>query len=171
MIANTVYLQMARLSSLLIPLLSRNLDIAKGERSLVLSMSSLGMFGIPWLAMYSATKGFNASFGVSLAREFEASPSTRHLDSLVIVPGDVRSQGNSQGIPEYNPLSDDYGKMIVERVDWATWWKMRTISPFWLHDIQARLLEALPEANRTAELTKMLNHKRDCFNAVYEKSR
>ena len=52
---------MARLTALMLPLLSRT-PSRPGERSLILNMSSAGHVGTPYLAMYGATKGFNLSF-------------------------------------------------------------------------------------------------------------
>ena len=160
---------MARLTALVLPILSRK--PSAGQRSLILNVSSLGKVGVPWLTVYGATKAFNWGLSCGLARELEADPKTSHVDCLAIVPGEVRTQSNNEAIPANTPSWDVFGQCIVEKVDGTLWRNRREIMPFWLHDLQYRLLDALPEGMRTNGLMDMMIRKRDGFNAVYEKSR
>ncbi|KAJ9145018.1 Very-long-chain 3-oxoacyl-CoA reductase [Pleurostoma richardsiae] len=160
---------MARLTALMLPVLSQ-----KGgpeERSLIINMSSGAWVGSPWLVMYGATKAFNLGFSRGLARELEVEPATRHVDCLAIVPGDVLSQGNSVGVPSSAPNSDEYGRCIVHKVDGALRRQRRDTAPYWLHGIQTTILDVVPESAVTRGMTDMLRHKRDAFNAVYQKTR
>lgn len=160
---------MARFTALMIPILTRKSRAE--ERSLILNTSSAGMVGIPWLIMYGATKAFNWSFSCGLARELQAYPETSHIDSLAIIPGEVRSQGNSQGVPDSEPRWDHFGQCIVDKVDNAIARGYREMRPFMMHDIKDRILDVLPEGLKTTALIDAMAKKRDAFNAVYQKSR
>lgn len=163
---------MARLTALMLPILTRrdiNSTSSKSERSLILNLSSSGHVGPPWLVMYGATKAFNRAFSYGLARELEAYPETKHVDCLAIIPGEVRSQGNSQGVPESEPRWDEFGQCIVDKVDNAVSRGQRELSPFMMHDVKDRILAFLPEGMRTSALIDSMGKKRDAFNAVYKK--
>jgi 17beta-estradiol 17-dehydrogenase / very-long-chain 3-oxoacyl-CoA reductase len=121
--------------------------------------------------MYAATKGFVLSFSHALARELEAYPETKHVDCLAIIPGEVRTQGNSEGVPDSEPRWDYFGQCIVDKVDNAVARKQRSLSPYVVHDFKDRLLALLPEGMKTDALIDIMAKKRDAFNAVYEKSR
>jgi len=160
---------MARFTALMLPILSRK--SRPTERSLILNSSSGGMVGVPWLVMYGATKAFNWAFSCGLARELGSNPETNHIDCLAIIPGEVRSQGNCEGVPDSEPRWDHFGQYIVDKVDNALSRGQRELSPFMMHDIKNRILAVLPEGMKTAALNDVLSKKRDAFNTAYEKSR
>lgn len=168
---------MARLTALMLPLLSRRdegvgeKEQQKNRRALILNTSSIGMVGLPWIVMYSATKAFNWAFSRGLSRELEADPATRHVDCLCVVPGDVLSQGNSVNVPSNAPTWDYFGRCVVRKADGALARGRRDMRPYWLHDVQVGLMNALPESMRTSALQDMMGKKRDAFNEVWEKSR
>ncbi|GKT97193.1 short-chain dehydrogenase [Colletotrichum tofieldiae] len=124
-VINTNSRFMAHLTSVMLPILSRpdgsdnNSPAFLRRRSLILNISSGGMIGSPWLVVYSATKAFNWSFSTSLARELAADESTKHIDSLCVVPGDVLSQGNSVWVTKWSPDSERFGRLVVEKADGA----------------------------------------------------
>lgn len=163
---------MARLTAIMLPILSRRhtgegFAFGTHQRSLILNTSSEGMAGTPWLVMYSATKAFNWSLSVALARELEADPETRHVDCLAVIPGDVLSQGNRFCLSKWAPDANTFAKCVVERTDGALRRGMREMRPYWLHDLQNRIWEhVLGEGTRTKEVTKMVAKKRDAFNAA-----
>ncbi|ROW11866.1 hypothetical protein VPNG_04961 [Cytospora leucostoma] len=168
---------MARLTAVMLPVLMRRgagVDEhgrASGgthRRSLILNVSSGGHIGLPWLVVYGATKGFNLSFSRGLARELETDPETRHIDSLCVVPWDVKSQGNTLGVTKGAPDSEAYGKYIVERVDGAVNRGWREMSPYWLHHLQWLLLGWLPERYWKDAMVDKLKIKRDAFNDVFK---
>jgi 17beta-estradiol 17-dehydrogenase / very-long-chain 3-oxoacyl-CoA reductase len=158
---------MARLTSLMLPILSLRRGLK--ERSLIINISSGAMIGLPYLVMYGATKAFNWSFSVALARELEADHETRHIDSLCVLPSDVHSQGNTQAVQPGSPTSDEFGRDIVQKVDGALWWRQRTLKAHWWHDIQDGIFAVLPERMRTEAVSDVAKKKGDAFNAAYHK--
>jgi 17beta-estradiol 17-dehydrogenase / very-long-chain 3-oxoacyl-CoA reductase len=159
---------MARITALMLPILSRR--PSPKDRSLILNVSSGGMVGVPWAVMYGATKAFNWSFSCGLARELEASPETNHIDCLAIIPGEVRTQLNSD-VPDSEPSWDHFGQCVVDKVDNALSRGQRDMRPFMMHDIKIRIGAVLPEGMKTAALTAVMRKKRDSFIMAYEKSR
>jgi 17beta-estradiol 17-dehydrogenase / very-long-chain 3-oxoacyl-CoA reductase len=101
----------------------------------------------------------------------KASEETKHVDCLAIVPGDVRTQGNSEGVSESEPRWDEFGELIVRKVDNTITRGEMEMIPFAMHDIKNRILWGLPESVKTKALTEYLGMKRDAFNAVYQKER
>lgn len=160
---------MARLTASMLPILSRK--PTEGERSLIINLSSAAMVGVPWLVMYGATKAFNWSFSCGLARELRAQPELNHIDCLAIIPNEVRSQGNCEGVSSSEPDWEYFGQCIVNRVDAAISRGQRELKPFWLHDIQIGILNALPEGLRSSSLIEAIGRKKEAFNSAYEKSR
>ncbi|KND89420.1 Very-long-chain 3-oxoacyl-CoA reductase [Tolypocladium ophioglossoides CBS 100239] len=161
---------MARLTTLMLPILSRR-PANPGERSLIINSSSAAHCGVPWLTMYGATKAFNLAFSRGLARELEASFASSHVDCLAIAPGDVLSQGNSRGVARGAPTWDDYGRCVVQTVDGAVQRKMRDVSPYWVHDIENRILPWLDEGTRTTEISKAIAKKKNAWDAYLSKAR
>ncbi|KAK5657833.1 hypothetical protein OQA88_2906 [Cercophora sp. LCS_1] len=163
---------MARLTALMLPVLAKRREgVVDGEeKSLILSMSSAGMHGLPWLQMYGATKAFNWGLSVGLARELETSNETRHVDALCVVPGEVKSQGNCRGVPDKAPTADAFGKMVVQKVDRAVQLGWREMRPDWRHDLQIALLTRLPEGTRTMGVTEQAKAKKDAWTEWWEKN-
>jgi 17beta-estradiol 17-dehydrogenase / very-long-chain 3-oxoacyl-CoA reductase len=159
---------MARLTALLLPVLSRK-PTGPEQCSLVLNVSSMAWYGTPWMAMYTATKSFNLAMTWALAREFTVDPAISHVKALAVIPGEVRSQGNNQADSDRAVKWDQYGQLIVNKMDQAVKRGMRDMSPHWLQDIQRRILVWLPEGVRTQAMIDMIKMKRDVFNAVYKK--
>ena len=93
--------------------------------------------------MYCATKAFDASFRAGLSRESKAAG--QRVDCIVIVPGDVVSDSNNVGLGKWCPAAKEYGKMILDRVDAAVACGRLIMSPYWLHWLQIRATDMLPE--------------------------
>lgn len=162
---------MARLTALLLPHLSQPPTPGSGERSLVLTLSSGAHIGVPWLVMYGATKAFNRSLGVGLARELAADPATAHVDSLVVVPGEVRTQGNCRDLPAGSPSWDRFGREIVRKADGALSRGWREMHPFWWHGVEDVLARAVTEGVRSKGVTEQLARKKRAWDEVYEKEK
>lgn len=160
---------MALLTSLMIPVLSSSSSRPE-HRSLILNLSSQGMAGVPFIVMYGATKAFNHGFSVGLARELENSSSTRNVDCLAIIPGDVLSQGNSKGVSEAAPKADYFATQVVYTADAAIRQKLRAVSPYWRHDVEWRLMGWIGEDILSQEVVKVIGMKRDAWNAHYTKN-
>lgn len=155
---------MSRLTALMLPLLMKK--TSPGDKSLIINMSSAGMVGLPWMVMYGATKAFNWSFTAGLGREMKANPATGHIDCVCVIPGEVLSQGNSHGVPKAAPKWDDFGRMIVCKIDGAVkrgWWDMK---PHMRHDVQLGLLAMLPGDVADREIVEASKRKKDAWWAV-----
>ncbi|KAK2590673.1 hypothetical protein QQS21_011633 [Conoideocrella luteorostrata] len=161
---------MAQLTARMMPTLSRG-PAQPGERSLIINMSSGACVGVPYQVMYSACKAFNLSLSCGLARELGASSSTNHIDCIALNPGDVHSQGNCRGLPRNTPKWDEFGSCAVKTIDGAVRRNMRTLSPYWLHDLQQRILPYLSEAFLSRELGETMSAKKRVWDAHDEKSR
>jgi 17beta-estradiol 17-dehydrogenase / very-long-chain 3-oxoacyl-CoA reductase len=150
---------MARLTALMIPLLSSADGRGPSQRSLIISLSSGAWVGIPWVVMYGATKAFNMALSNGLNREFRAFPETRHIDALCITPGDVLTQGNNVGVDKNALTGDDYGKLIVQKTDCAVRRGMSVMVPHWLHEIQLSLVTMLPNSLVTPGMEDLMRKK------------
>ncbi|KAF2011991.1 NAD(P)-binding protein [Aaosphaeria arxii CBS 175.79] len=111
--------------------------------SAILNVSSGSCRGMPWMSLYSSVKAFNAAFGRALAREFIAEGSK--IDSLVVCPGDVQSQANTRALAPGSPTAETFAKAVLDRVVTAVRQGRVEIMPYWAHDLQLSLFEALPE--------------------------
>lgn len=168
---------MARLTALLLPVLGRRSQQQQGtssdqqdRRSLIISLSSAAYIGMPWLVMYSATKAFNRALGFSLARELPTvqPASSIPIDSIVVTPGEVHSQGNCRGVPASAPTALEFGRAIVHKVDGAVargWLEMRA---HWWHDVEDVLVRMAPEGPKRQGIVQQVGAKRVAWNRVYE---
>ncbi len=111
--------------------------------------------------MYTATKSFNLAMSWALVREFAADQTTGHVSALAVIPGEVRSQGNNQADSDSAVRWDRYGQLIVNKMDRAVRRGMKDMSPYWLHDIQRRILVLLPEGTQTQSMIDMIKKKKD----------
>jgi len=172
-VVNQNALFMARLTALVLPLLARRRPEALPgtERSLVLTVSSAGRVGVPWIVTYGASKAFNWALSVGLARELPEDPRTAHIDALCVVPGEVRSQGNSQGVPLREPAWDEFGRNIVWKADTAIGFGWREMMPHWRHHLELALLDRLPESIRTVGVMDQIRVKKEAWDKYYSKNR
>ncbi|KAL1843467.1 hypothetical protein VTJ49DRAFT_1577 [Mycothermus thermophilus] len=165
---------MARLTALLIPLLARTKPDARPtasrNRSLVLTMSSGGYIGVPYLVMYSATKAFNRGFGAALARELALDPSTAHVDSLVVIPGEVASQGNCRGVPASAPRWDVFGREIVQKAGLAVARGWKEMFPHWRHGAEYALMGVAPGAAVEKALAEQMKAKKQAWDEYLGKN-
>lgn len=130
---------MARLTRLMIPLLgTRHKSGADADpsKALIVNLASVGMVGTPWLVMYGATKAFNHAFSAGLGRELKLNAETRHIDCLCIMPGEVKTQGNSRGLPRGIPDWEAFGREVVWKIDGAVRKGLWDLRPNWWHDVE-----------------------------------
>ncbi|AEO60057.1 hypothetical protein MYCTH_2129150 [Thermothelomyces thermophilus ATCC 42464] len=112
-----------------------------------------------------------AGFGAGLTRELAARPETVHVDSLVLLPGEVRSHSICRGVPPSAPIADRFGGGTPS----ARWtrrcngWGTRCIRR-WRHGIEAVLLRIAPEAARTKGLVDQLRFKKEAWNEFLAKN-
>lgn len=147
---------MARLTSLLLPTLTLN------SPSLIANMSSGAQIGIPWLVMYSATKGFVASFSAALSRELRADKIA--VDVINLKPGDVRSFSHQAPLAWNVPSSRRFAEATVAGMSNAVDCGYLEWSPFWVHGIMLELLGWMPEWTKQAALNDEMRRKRRMFD-------
>jgi 17beta-estradiol 17-dehydrogenase / very-long-chain 3-oxoacyl-CoA reductase len=162
---------MARLTALLLPTLSAPPAAGTNERSLIVSLSSAAHIGLPWLVMYGATKAFNRAFGAGIARELASDPATAHVDSVVVTPGEVLSQGNCRGVPAGAPTAERFGRDVVRKVDGAVSRGWREMHAHWWHGVEAALAGIAPEKALTDGVTDQVAAKKEAWNGFWEKNR
>jgi 17beta-estradiol 17-dehydrogenase / very-long-chain 3-oxoacyl-CoA reductase len=159
---NTISLNnrfMVQITRIMMPVLTAN-----KRPSLIVNLSSGGRIGLPWLAIYCATKAFCSSFSRSIDRDAKAAGYA--VDSIAIIPGDVHSQGNSEALHWGAPMAIDFAGMAVNRIDTAVSRGMLEIFPFWLHELEMAVLELLPESIKQKALSEGMAAKRDAYNKV-----
>ncbi|KAF2792050.1 NAD(P)-binding protein [Melanomma pulvis-pyrius CBS 109.77] len=156
---------MVHLTRLMLPLLTRNAQ----PRALILNITSAARFGLPYLSMYSATKAYMTGFSHALTRELKLFK--QPVDCLLIIPGDVLSDGNCIGVEPGSPTAMEYAQCVLERVDGAISQGRLEISPFWKHAIQISILGWLPESLTAPELAKVSTLKRDVWAKEQEKKK
>lgn len=111
---------MAQLTRVLLPVLS------KAERSLVLNVSSMASWGLPYTCMYSASKGFVDSF--TRALEGECAVEKNGVDVLGLRVGPTSTPGYDQPASMLVPTARVMAKAGLDRVGcgktivWVYFW-------------------------------------------------
>ncbi|KAK4652620.1 hypothetical protein QC762_0075020 [Podospora pseudocomata] len=161
---------MARLTNLVLPLLSSSSSREKHERSLILNISSAGRVGMPWIVMYSATKAFNYAFSMGLSRELEDDPTTAHIDCLAVTLGEVQSQANVMA--EGAVTAERFGSYVVGGIDGAVKRGWREVRPYWGHDLALGLADrVLPDGMLTHFAREELRLKKERWDGIMAKRR
>lgn len=124
---------MAQLTRELLPVLQQNAP------SVILNMSSAASNGIPWLSVYSATKGFIRSFSTALNMEMRAEG--HDVEVIGVIVGSVKSPGNDIDEGFFVPSSRTMASSALDRVGCGR----SQLWPYWRHRIQGFALEWLPE--------------------------
>lgn len=113
---------MAQITRVLLPLLSEG----PGRSGLVLNVSSLSQYGLPYISVYSATKGFVDSFTKAL--EAECSAEGCGVDVMALRVGQVRTPGYDVESNLFVPEARTLAKAGLDRVGcgrvivWAYFW-------------------------------------------------
>lgn len=121
------------LTRALLPLLQRN------QPGLIINVGSAASMGIPYLAVYSGTKGFNMSWGKSLQMELTAEG--QNISVMGVVVGNVQSAGNKSDASLFTPTSQVMAKAILDRVGCGK----SIVIPYLPHALQTSPLGWLPE--------------------------
>ena len=145
-----------RITRLAVPVLARNCP------GLILNISSGGQIGVPYMVMYSATKGAVTSFSKALAREMKAEGMP--IDVLAVIPGDVQSK--SQPIPTaWNvPSSRAFAQATLDRIGSAVDRGMLELIPYWPHAILLSIMGIMPERLRQLALVRAMKEKMEWFD-------
>lgn len=144
---------MTHLTRLMLPILTKNAQ----PRALILNITSGARMGLPYLLMYSATKAYISGFSHALSREciYFNYP----IDTLLIVPGEVLSDGNRHGVPSGSPTAAEFAKCVLERVDGAVARGLFEIAPWWKHALEMGMMDWVPERFLAKELVRIMEEK------------
>lgn len=113
---------MAQITRVLLPLLSEG----QGQSGLVLNVSSLSQYGLPYICIYSATKGFVDSFTKAL--EAECSAERCGVEVMGLRIGEVKTAGYDVESTLFVPQARTLAKAGLDRVGcgkvivWAYFW-------------------------------------------------
>lgn len=154
---------MTHLTRLMLPVLKKNAS----PRSLVLSIASSGRIGMPYMTMYSATKAYVSALSHTLTRELRIF--NEPVDSLLIFPGDVETDGNRVGVWSGAPKGNDYSKIVLDRVDGAVERGLLEITPYWKHALQLYTFTWVPESFIAPELFKIMDAKKRGWEEEHKK--
>lgn len=127
---------MAQITRVLLPLLSEGKD--QGRSGLVLNVSSLSQYGMPYICVYSATKGFVDSF--TRALDAECSAERCGVDVMGLRIGEVKTAGYDVESSLFVPLARTLAKAGLDRVGCG---KVIVWAYFW-HWLQGLSFEVMP---------------------------
>jgi len=150
---------LTRMTKLMIPCLTHPTG-----RSLIINISSGAQIGIPWLVLYSGTKGFVVSFSKALSRELQAEQAA--IDVIALTPGDTRSASHAAPLAWNVPDSLGLARATLDCVGVAAQRGMLMLCPFWVHDMLLSLLELVPEAVKRVALVEEMRRKRRVLEKV-----
>jgi short-subunit dehydrogenase len=125
---------MAQITRVLLPLLSEG----KGRSGLALNVSSISQYGMPYICVYSATKGFVDSF--TRALEAECSAEGCGVDVMGLRIGEVKTAGYDVDSSLFVPLARTMARAGLDRVGCG---KVIVWAYFW-HWLQGLSFEVMP---------------------------
>jgi len=129
---NTNATFMTQITRVLLPVLEKN------GPSLILNVSSIAAYGMPFIPVYSGTKGFVESFSRALDAEVKARG--QDVEVLAIRVGSVRSQSNDVDVGLLVPDSRTMAAASLERVGCG----LPLIFGYWGHAIAGISLDFIP---------------------------
>ncbi|WPH04314.1 Hypothetical protein R9X50_00720300 [Acrodontium crateriforme] len=132
------------LTRALIPVLERS------SPALIINCGSGAARGIPYLATYSATKGFIHSFTTALRNEFTRSDAPGSVDVIGFVIGNVMSASNRIALPAVTISAAQCARGCLERVGCGE----AVTCAHWKHASAMWFVSLLPESRINALLMK-----------------
>ncbi|OJD25794.1 hypothetical protein ACJ73_02828 [Blastomyces percursus] len=124
---------MTQLSRVLLPHLERN------SPALIVNISSVSSIGMPYLAIYAATKAYIRSFSNGLNMEMKADG--KNIDVMSMVVASTQTAGNPRRLGFFVPTPDKIAMSSLARVGCGC----VTVTPYWRHWLQKLALDILPE--------------------------
>ncbi|EEU43576.1 uncharacterized protein NECHADRAFT_82502 [Fusarium vanettenii 77-13-4] len=128
---------MTFLTYALLPTLQRN--ATTNSPSFVMNSGSLAELGLPWVSVYSGTKGYITAFSKALDTELKGEG--KHVEVISALIGDTDSDGHKVGTSLFTPSSDNMASMIL---DSAAGTGAVARVPYWGHLIQLWLCKLQP---------------------------
>lgn len=125
---------MTQLTRVLIPILEKN------GPSLVMNISSVAAYGMQYVGIYSATKGYTNSFTSALDAEMKADG--RGIEVLAIAVGNTQSQSNDIAVSFFNPSARRLAEGALSRVGCGR----HLVWGYWPHFLQGLSVDLLPRA-------------------------
>lgn len=123
---------MTQVTRALLPVLEKN------GPSLVMNMSSVASYGMPYIPVYSGTKGFVDSFSRSLQAEMKADG--KDIEVLGVRVGSVQSAGNDVEVNFTTPDSRTMAAEALNRVGSD----LPLVFGYWGHALPALCLDYIP---------------------------
>lgn len=123
---------MTQMTRALLPILEKN------GPSLVMNMSSVVSYGMPYVPVYSGTKGFVDSFSRSLETEMKADG--KDVEVLGVRVGSVQSAGNDVEVNFTTPDSRTMAAEALNRVGSG----LPLVFGYWGHALPALCLDYIP---------------------------
>lgn len=142
---------LARITRLVLPFLPRK------SPSLIMNVSSGADVGMPWIVIYSGTKGFVTSFSKALAREMkmEGLP----VEVVALTMGDVQSGSNTTPLSWKAPSSRGFARATLDRIGRAAGDIPHVLAPYWAHALMLGGFDYLPEQAKQSVLDEELRAK------------
>jgi len=149
---------LTRITRLVLPFLPRK------SPSLIMNVGSGADIGMPWMVIYSATKGFVTSFSKALAREMkmEGLP----VEVVTLTMGDVQSGSNTTPLSWKAPTSRAFARATLDRIGRAAGDIPHVLAPYWAHALMLGAFGYLPESVKQSALDEELRAKRRWFDKV-----
>lgn len=142
---NTNATFMTQITRVLLPVLEKN------GPSLILNVSSIAAYGMPFIPVYSGTKGFVESFSRALDAEVKARG--QDVEVLAIRVGSVRSQSNDVDVGLLVPDSRTMAAASLERVGCG----LPLIFGYWGHAIAGISLDFIPRPFKIKMLANIMD--------------
>ncbi|KLJ08935.1 hypothetical protein EMPG_15628 [Blastomyces silverae] len=124
---------MTQLSRVLLPHLERN------SPALIINISSVTSIGMPYLAIYAATKAYIQSFTNGLNMEMKAEG--KHIDVMSMIVASTQTAGNPRRLSFFVPTPDKIARSSLARVGCGR----VSVTPYWRHWLQKLAVDILPE--------------------------
>lgn len=147
---------LARITRLVLPFLPRK------SPSLIMNVSSGANVGMPWIVIYSGTKGFVTSFSKALAREMkmEGLP----VEVVALTMGDVQSGSNITPLSWKTPSSRGFARATLDRIGRAAGDIPHVLAPYWAHALTLGGFDYLPDQAKQSVLDEELRAKGRWFD-------
>ncbi|EFW15313.1 short chain dehydrogenase [Coccidioides posadasii str. Silveira] len=124
---------MTQLTRVLLPLLDRN------GPSLILNMSSFAARGTPYVAVYSATKGYVKTFSAALAMEMRMQK--KKIDVVALNVAEVQSGSHTVPTSLFIPTGRQFARSALKNVGYGS----ETVEGYWPHAVQGVFVDMIPE--------------------------
>ncbi|KAK6504402.1 hypothetical protein TWF506_002601 [Arthrobotrys conoides] len=104
------------------------------EPGIIINVGSTSSYGLPWVQLYSAAKGYLNSLSIALNAEMYATG--RDIEVMAVTPGSVAgTPGFKYAVGSFLPDTKMIAKSILDRIGSG----QTVVSPYWVQGIQDTL--------------------------------